>query len=95
MSGDFLGINVRDFVIGVQGGFSGIFLLRKSKPRDIIAHGLVGGFAANYCGPWFSSLFGTPHDFTGWATGVAGMTILHLIIAFVESWYPARRLNND
>lgn len=95
MPNDFFGINLRDFVIGVQGGFSGIFLLRKSKARDIIAHGLVGGMAANYIGPWLSVKLGTPHDLTGWAIGVAGMAFLHLIIDQVESWNPTKRLKND
>lgn len=96
MSGDFLGINLRDFVIGMQGGFSGVFLLRKSKARDVIAHGFVGGMAANYAGPWFSLRLDMPHDLTVWATGVVGMSLLHLLIWFVETKiFPEKRLKNE
>lgn len=48
MSDDFFGLNMRDFVIGMQAGISGVFVLRKSKLRDIVCHVVVGGFTANY-----------------------------------------------
>jgi hypothetical protein len=95
MSGDFLGINLSDFAIGMQGGWSGVLLLPNVKAKDVLKHGLAGGFVGNYAGPWLSDVIGTPHMLTCWAIGVAGMASLHVIIAVVESRNPEKRLRND
>jgi hypothetical protein len=98
MSGDFLFINLRDFAIGMQGGFAGVFLLKKPKARDLLAHGIVGGLVGNVGGPWLEAvlekfayelcIFVSPEissDLSCFIVGACGMAILHLAIKFVES----------
>jgi hypothetical protein len=50
MSGDFLGVNLQDFAIGMQGGFAWVFLLQKPKAKYLLPHGMVGGILGNYGG---------------------------------------------
>jgi hypothetical protein len=105
MPDDFLGIHWRTFLIGVQGGFSGVFVLRdRVKVRDLLSHGIVGGFSANYCGSTVDAILssildrfhlGTNLTLSGFIAGAIGMSLLHLAIAFVESWDPSKRLKND
>jgi hypothetical protein len=106
LSGDFLGINLRDFAIGMQGGFAGVFLLPKPKAKYLLAHGLVGGLFANVGGPWLEAVLEktasemcimvSPEissDLACFVVGVSAMSVLHLVIRRVES--KAKRLKND
>jgi hypothetical protein len=103
LSGDFLGINLRDFAIGMQGGFAGVYLLRKPKARDLFSHGVVGGLAGNYAGFVLQAMIqktaleicitisrDASSDLACFLTGLCGMTLLHLAIRTVES--KAKRL---
>jgi hypothetical protein len=85
MSHDLFGLNLRDFVIGMQGAISGIVVLRTIKPRDILGSLAAGGFTANYCWAAIGGIFGTPHDMSVYIAGVAGLTICLLIITAVET----------
>jgi hypothetical protein len=88
----FPGINLRDFVIGVQGGISGIFLLRKPTPRAIIGSVIAGGFTANYAGAAIAAFSGgwLSHDLSVYLSGVGGLAICHGVVEivnyFVNSW---------
>jgi uncharacterized membrane protein len=99
LSGDFLGINLRDFAIGMQGGFAGVYLLRKPKAKFLLAHGMVGGVLGNYGGFVAQALIEkTAHemcitishdassDLGCLIVGLCGMAILHkIVIPYIES----------
>jgi hypothetical protein len=80
MPNDLMGINIRDLMIGIQGGISGVFVLRRSKPRDILGTVTAGGLTANYFGSMVENVLGTPHDLSVYMAGLAGLTICHVII---------------
>jgi hypothetical protein len=106
LSGDFLGINLRDFAIGMQGGFAGVFLLPKPRAKYLLAHGLVGGLFANVGGPWLEAVLEktasemcimvsheVSSDLACFIVGACGMSLLHLAIQFVKS--KEKRFKND
>jgi hypothetical protein len=95
MSDGFLGLNLRDVAIGVQGSISGIFFLRRSKPRDIIACLVTGGLTANYLGPSIGDKLGTSHDLSVYLAGVVGWTVCHVAVEYAWSWSVFRKLKND
>ncbi len=89
MADDFWGVNLRDFVIGVQGGISGVFVLRDFKPLSIITHVLVGGFTANYLYVVVSAVwpFGNlGHDTAVYIAGLCGIVISLGTIKAVGLW---------
>jgi hypothetical protein len=103
LSGDFLGINLRDFAIGMQGGFAGVFLLQKPKAKLLLVHGTVGGLAGNYGGFVVQAMIEKSasavcltisHDASSnlacFVVGMSGMTLLHCAIKLVKS--KAKRL---
>jgi hypothetical protein len=98
LSGDFLGINLRDFAIGMQGGFAGVYLLQKPKARDLLSHGMVGGLSGNYAGFVLQAMIqktaleicitisrDASSDLACFIVGICGMTLLHLAIKTAKS----------
>jgi hypothetical protein len=78
MSDDFWGVNLRDFVIGVQGSVSGVFVLRNFKPLNIISHVVVGGFTANYLHVVVEALWPfhtVAHDTAVYLAGLIGIAM--------------------
>jgi hypothetical protein len=103
MSGDFLGINLQDFAIGMQGGFAWVFLLQKPKAKYLLAHGAVGGLAGNYGGFVLQAIIekttseicltisrDASSHLGCFLVGFGSMTLLHLFIKCIES--KAKRL---
>ncbi len=89
MSDDFLtsiGIHFKDLAMGLQGGISSIFLLRKPKPWNIWGSVIMGMFTANYFGSPVATFLGTPYDATVYGIGVAGGTICLGIIRYAKLW---------
>ena len=89
MADDFWGVNLRDFVIGVQGSISGVFVLRDFKPLSIISHIVVGGFTANYLHvivevvwPWHN----VAHDTAVYIAGLVGIGISLGVIKATGLW---------
>jgi hypothetical protein len=99
LSGDFLGINLRDFAIGMQGGFAGVFLLQKPKAKYLLAHGMVGGILGNYGGFVLQAVIEksaaeicitisreASSDFGCLIVGLCSMTVLHkIVLPYIDS----------
>lgn len=77
MSNDFLGLNLRDIAIGIQGAFSGIFVLRRTTLKDVMGTVIVGCLTANYVGPALSGYFNLEHyhDVIVYLSGLGGWSI--------------------
>jgi hypothetical protein len=86
LPGGIPGITPRDFVIGLQGGISAVFLLRKPSPRAIVGSVIVGGFAGNYMGSMIALMATWPHDLSVYVSGVGGLTLCHGCVEFVTQW---------
>jgi hypothetical protein len=84
LPGGLPGINLRDFIIGVQGGICAIFLLRKPSPRAIIGSVVAGGFTANYAGNEVALILSWPHDLSVYASGVGGLAMCHGLVELVN-----------
>jgi hypothetical protein len=100
MSDDFLtsvGIHFRDLAMGLQGGISSIFLLRKPKPWNIWGSVIMGMFTANAFGSSVASFPWNPfsYDATVYGVGVAGGTICLGIIGFAKRWIKLMDMNKD
>ena len=90
MQDEWLGLHVREFAIGMQGAISGIFVLRKSRPRDIVGMVVVGGFTANYCWPLvsvaLSPLLVVSHDMAVYIAGVCGWVFCLGMLKCMDLW---------
>lgn len=89
MSDDFWGVNLRDFVIGIQGSISGVFVLRDFKPLSILSHVVAGGFAANYLYVLVIAVwpFGVlTHDTAVYIAGLCGIGLSLGTIKAVGLW---------
>lgn len=84
MSDDFLGLNVKDFAIGLQGAFSGIFILRKNKLRDVVGTVFVGAVTANYLGPWVADHSMLSHNLAVYFSGLGGWTICFIGLKILD-----------
>jgi hypothetical protein len=78
------GLNLTYFVIGVQGGVVGVFLLRRPSPRAIIGSVIAGGFTANYAGLTLATVTGWPLNLALYASGVGGLAICHGFVELVN-----------
>lgn len=78
------GLNLVRFIIGVQGGIVGVFLLRTPSPRAIIGSVIAGGFTANYAGLTIAAFTGWPMNLALYASGVGGLAICHGFVALVN-----------
>jgi hypothetical protein len=77
MANDFYGLNLREIAIGIQGAFSGIIILRRTKLKDVLGTIFVGGVTANYVGPAIAQYLNAPnwHDVIVYLCGLGGWTI--------------------
>ncbi len=94
MSDEFLssiGLQFKELAIGLQGGISAVFLLRKPKPWSICGSVIIGMFTANHFGSSFASFPWNPlsYNATVYAVGVCGSSVCLGLIKIVN-WYVKR-----
>jgi hypothetical protein len=98
MSDDFWSSQtVRDFILGMSGGFAGAISMRRISLLELFRHVTVGGMAAIGVGPAISIYFGTHYAATIWFTGVVGIFLCQGAIHLVNRWFAgvSKRLKND
>lgn len=87
MSDDFLssiGIHLKDLAMGMQGGITSVFFLRRPKPWKILGCVVMGMFSGNAFGPAIAYHFGfisSPYyEAMIAAAGLSGGTICYGVI---------------
>jgi hypothetical protein len=88
---------VRDFLLGVSGGFAGAVSLPRITLLELFRHVTCGGITAIVLGPVLSDKLGTPSAATIWFTGVVGVAICQGAMIAVKRGFIgiAKRLRND
>jgi len=77
MANDFYGLNLKEIAIGIQGAFSGVFILRRKKLWDVLGTIFVGAVTANYVGPALARYLNLTdyHDLIVYFCGLGGWTV--------------------
>jgi len=86
MPNDFYGLNLKDVAIGIQGAFSGIFILRRTKLKDVLGTIVVGALTANYAGPALARYWNLTdyHDLIVYFCGLGGWVICLGVLRWLD-----------